>query len=816
MTTIAQKNGKSDSDNSREFPAVEIRMLGRFIVRRAGVRVAPREFGGLQARRLLRLLALRPGTLLSKDAAAEALWPQRQPADPAGNVEVLISRIRSALGDRSLVETGPAGYMLVIDERIWIDTEALLADTARGRGALATDPATALTAFTQALTVWGGEPLTEDAYADWAQDPRNRLCDTYLQALEGAATAALAVGDPVTAAQWARLACERQPLREASTLLLVRALALGGDRAAALGAFDEFRARLADELGVDPSTAALALRQQVLLDQITRPAEADADRALRQRISDLEPTRTDLLALIAIAGRPVSSALLTSIVGGDLRAALDDVESLRRTGLVSAATDHALAHPHDSGGWVLAGPEVAGVLDSVLDAGRRARLHLLLAAELRRRGGDLAEIAAHLAAAGDVSQAATAYAAAAEDRLRRIADDAALRCAEAGLALPVGGRQRAALLTVRAEVRRRRGALEAARTDLEQALGETTGSDRSRVLSRLAILETRARDTILGNELAELAIAEAGDDPAARGQALAAAAIIDLTLPRFDRARRRFRQARRLLELSGDPQGATRLVYWRSMASFLTGHIARAERELDQLVRLPLTPDELLRLWNPQTLRGYTRLFLCQPRAALTDIDAVLSWARGVDHPVVQCRCLWQRSEALAALGEIDQALDDAESALSIASGVNHAEETAAAWRGIGVAAQAHGDLGRAESAFRRSLAAAESVPLFSGWAAARLGVVLVHQGRLDEAEPMVETAVHHSIPLVRHEGRWAYAELSHARADSRASQLARSALDTACAAGHLALVPRLAELAHGPVRRRVVPCAELAHSSRN
>jgi DNA-binding SARP family transcriptional activator len=66
---------------------------------------------------LLRLLALRRGALVPKDVIADALWPRRHPADAAGNIEVLVSRIRRALGDRTLIRTGPGGYSLAGGDR---------------------------------------------------------------------------------------------------------------------------------------------------------------------------------------------------------------------------------------------------------------------------------------------------------------------------------------------------------------------------------------------------------------------------------------------------------------------------------------------------------------------------------------------------------------------------------------------------------------------------------------------------------------------------------------------------------------------------
>src|ERR1035437_1832268 len=140
---------------------------------------------------LLRLLTLRRGTLVPKDVIAEALWPERRPADAGGNIEVLVSRIRRALGDRTLIQTGSGGYTLTSDGRCWVDAEAFLAAVDGGRTLLAERPAEALVSFRSALEICQGEPLAEDTYVEWAQEDRRHLGLALLEALEGAAAAAL-------------------------------------------------------------------------------------------------------------------------------------------------------------------------------------------------------------------------------------------------------------------------------------------------------------------------------------------------------------------------------------------------------------------------------------------------------------------------------------------------------------------------------------------------------------------------------------------------------------------------------------------------
>ncbi|MGE5137428.1 MAG: BTAD domain-containing putative transcriptional regulator [Gemmatimonadota bacterium] len=1052
---------------------IGIRLLGRFAVVQDGQEIALGSFGGRLARRLLRLLTLRRGTLVPKDLIADALWPDGPPADPGGNIEVLISRIRRAIGDRTLIRTGPGGYVLADGGRCWVDAEEFLAAVQAGRATLAARPEEALASFRVALEIWRGEPLPEDTYADWAQSHRRHLSLAYLEALDGAAAAALESpgATALEAAGWTSQALAAEPLRESSVLLLARALAAAGDQAGALAAFEDYRDRLAAETGLEPTPQAREVCRRILacqpgdgqqatarvrralpdgspparrppflgrekecavisdtaaghgrlavlvtgpsgigksallaeaarrasvpvlaaqafapdqdeawslaarllgqaasrlpvpvaavlaeseasalaevvpglagppgatlggVDEETRrafalqgavrliaaaarprclitaddlqwadptsltllglllrrldgvslaaayrtdgspgadPAEALglpatqltsitlgplparvirglfsdqllAEAIVRQagrtpftvteviaalaregtitqdgggkwrlragcdaagaasivtagigeaagnRLAGLPSRWREMLALLALLGRPAAPALLAAAASTGLRAALDTLEGLDSAGLASPGPQ----------GWALGHEIVRQAVTATMRPGETARCHALLAQELRQSGADPAEAASHLAASGDNDAAASAYAAAARRQLERICDREAMRLATTGLSLGPGGRTRAALLEVRGEARRRAGQLTAARADFTAALeGPGDPAFRSRVLAQLAILDARTADAARGSELAELAIAEASGQPAALGQALAAAAIIDLTGGNLARARYQVRRAARLLDQAGDSRGSARLLYWRAMASFIEGRLRDAASQLDPLAHLAVTPSEVLRLWNPRATRGHALTFLGQAAVGMAEIEETLAWARAARHPAVEAECQWHRAEALSALGQASEAIDAAEQAAALAARIGHAEWAAAAHRGLGIACETAGLPGRAESAYRRSLQAAEGIPLFRAWAAARLGAFLARQGRPGEAAPYVRAALEGGTPLTQHEARWSHAELLASQGDTACNGTATAALDQARRDSYLILVPRLRELA--------------------
>ncbi len=286
--------------------AIEVQLLGRFMVRRSGDEVPPASFGGRLVRVLIRLLVSRRGAFVSRDVLAEALWPERMPADPSANLRVLVQRARAALGDPALIVTGPSGYSFAAGAGCEVDTETFLAGVRAGQEHFAAGHAgAALRDFRSALDLWG-EPLAEDAYDDWALEIRASLGRAHLQALETGAEAALAVRDPGQAVALAERAVGREPLRESAVTLLARALAASGDQVAALRAIESLRHRLAEEVGLSPSPDVAALESRL------QRGELVGETARRPTIPAVRPTFEGL----AFIGRDEELRVLSIAIRG--------------------------------------------------------------------------------------------------------------------------------------------------------------------------------------------------------------------------------------------------------------------------------------------------------------------------------------------------------------------------------------------------------------------------------------------------------------------------------------------------------------------
>jgi DNA-binding SARP family transcriptional activator len=236
--------------------SLAVRVLGDFGVDG----IEPQALGSRKARLALHLLALADGQAVPAGVLIDALWDSTLPARPEDQLAVLMSRLRTVLG-RDRIEHRDQGYLL---HRDWLDAAELAAltrevEARREAGQLAGAVAAARVALS---LIRSGDP--QPLPGEWA-----RLRQAELERLAGrarlvAAAALLDAGDWLAACDAAAAAIERDPYDEAALRVLLRGYVAGGRVAAALAAYASARARMADELGTDPSPETAALYTAIL------------------------------------------------------------------------------------------------------------------------------------------------------------------------------------------------------------------------------------------------------------------------------------------------------------------------------------------------------------------------------------------------------------------------------------------------------------------------------------------------------------------------------------------------------------------------
>ncbi|MBV2156652.1 BTAD domain-containing putative transcriptional regulator [Kitasatospora sp. SUK 42] len=269
-----------------------------------------------KVRALLADLLAHDGGPVSADRLIHDLWGDRPPGRPAGALQAKVSQLRRVLG-RDRVVHQPSGY------RLRLDGDADEVDAVRFRDLVdrtrdGADPATRAALLTEALELWRGPAYADFADQEFARGAAQRLTEQRLSALEEQAEARLALGDQVLLAGELADLVVRHPLRERFHALRMRALYAAGRQSEALAAYEELRARLVADLGVDPSPELAALHQAVLRQDPELTAAPRSATRPRPRTDTDTDTAADTEATAGAA--PASShlpAFLTPLIGRD-------------------------------------------------------------------------------------------------------------------------------------------------------------------------------------------------------------------------------------------------------------------------------------------------------------------------------------------------------------------------------------------------------------------------------------------------------------------------------------------------------------------
>ncbi|GIH22731.1 hypothetical protein Aph01nite_10410 [Acrocarpospora phusangensis] len=231
-------------------------MLGT--IEAAGPDGQPLALGDRQ-RALLAALLARAGEVVSVDRLADLIWGDGQPAHPQNALHTQVSRLRRLL-DGTDLRTQPPGYILRVEAA---DVDALRFGELAGAARHAS-PEHAVDLLDEALSLWRGPAYAEFADSDAARLDAIRLEQARLEAVEARAAALLECGRAAEAVPSLDACIDEHPLREQARALLMRALYALGRHAEALRGYQDYRRRLADELGLEPSAAIAELHLRIL------------------------------------------------------------------------------------------------------------------------------------------------------------------------------------------------------------------------------------------------------------------------------------------------------------------------------------------------------------------------------------------------------------------------------------------------------------------------------------------------------------------------------------------------------------------------
>ncbi|WP_130011311.1 BTAD domain-containing putative transcriptional regulator [Serinicoccus sediminis] len=227
----------------------------------------PVDLGGPRQRAVLGMLVAAGRRRVSTDRFLEELWSGEPPPSATGALQAYVSRLRSALEpDRerrrpaSVLVSSPPGYALSRPDEA-VDTWRFAALV---RSAAELDDAAAVGALDAARELWTDEPFAEYLEQEWAATEATRLHELRAGATEAWAGALLRLGRGDEALSALEQHVREYPLREQPVGLLARAYYGAGRQAEALAALAALRARLVDDLGVDPGPEVRSLEHDIL------------------------------------------------------------------------------------------------------------------------------------------------------------------------------------------------------------------------------------------------------------------------------------------------------------------------------------------------------------------------------------------------------------------------------------------------------------------------------------------------------------------------------------------------------------------------
>jgi predicted ATPase/DNA-binding SARP family transcriptional activator len=230
------------------------------------------ELPGKRERALVAMLALAGGAPLTREELVDGLWGTSPPEDPQTSLDALVSRVRGVLPE---LQADDRSVSLEVARP---DVDALLlADEVAGARA-ETDAHRSVSRLESALRLRRGPALTGLLDVPFAPVAAAGLEDLHLGAVEEHVAAQLRLGRAAEQVVRLRGLVTAHPTRQHLWALLMTALYRDYRAEEAVAVYAEARARIAEELGIEPSEALQRLEAAILRNDPSLTGDAVAEQ----------------------------------------------------------------------------------------------------------------------------------------------------------------------------------------------------------------------------------------------------------------------------------------------------------------------------------------------------------------------------------------------------------------------------------------------------------------------------------------------------------------------------------------------------------
>lgn len=257
------KSGMSATSrrSSPSSPKWHAEVLGttrlRQVNSRESIRLSPSH------RRLLAMLASRPGRFVPVDILVDAIWMSRPPASARASLHNLVSRIRERCGS-SIIESNNLGYRLSAST----DIDQFEKNVRRAIELAAKDAAASVRLLNRSLEMWHGAPYRDIEHVPEVAARAGSLHETRRSAEVARVRALIELGEHEESVTEAERLVTEIPSDETRWVLLVDALSRAGRRGDALSAVARATRHLRDYLGITPGSSLQDLHRALVEDPI--------------------------------------------------------------------------------------------------------------------------------------------------------------------------------------------------------------------------------------------------------------------------------------------------------------------------------------------------------------------------------------------------------------------------------------------------------------------------------------------------------------------------------------------------------------------
>jgi len=263
----------TDASLQQARPLIRIFCLGDFRVLRSGVPIGDSEWKSRLAKTLVKLMAVRGNQKLTRDEAAEMLWPDADAAQKQLLLNSLLHRTRRVLepegassrGDSCIVQNH--GLLSLNPRKVWTDVQefgALHAAARQKRLSSENDPGKTLALYDQAFSLYQGDILPGDLYYDWLHGHREHFKKIHADMLTHAAVLTDAQADSSRSFTYYDRMFALDPCNEKACRWLMAWHFAAGQRSDAVRLFERCQLALRKEMDIEPEEQTRTLYRSII------------------------------------------------------------------------------------------------------------------------------------------------------------------------------------------------------------------------------------------------------------------------------------------------------------------------------------------------------------------------------------------------------------------------------------------------------------------------------------------------------------------------------------------------------------------------